>query len=85
MSAPGDKPGRATSCAILKPSNGPKSGGVGLVLPGAWLPMAHFGFVGNPLPPLTEDTDEDLDDEELAETPPEVVMILGWDPLDDDE
>ena len=53
--------------------------------PGAWLPMAHFGFVGNPLPAVTEDTEEDPDDEELAETPPEVVMILGWDPLDDDE
>lgn len=53
--------------------------------PAAWLPQAHFGFHGNPLPPPTEDTEEDPDDEELAVTPPEVVMILGWDPLDEDD
>ena len=53
--------------------------------PGAWLPMVHFGFVGNPLPPLAADTEEDPDDELLAVTPPEVIMMLGFDPLDDDE
>ena len=52
--------------------------------PGAWLPMAHFGFYGNPLPAMVDDPDPDPDDEELTVTPPEVVMILGFDPLDDE-
>lgn len=53
--------------------------------PASWLPMAYFGSTTTPLPAVTEDTEEDPDDEELAETPPEVVMILGFDPLDNDE
>lgn len=52
--------------------------------PGAWLQMAHFGVVGNPLLAMVDDPDPDPDDEELAVTPPEVVMILGFDSLDDE-
>jgi hypothetical protein len=50
--------------------------------PNAWLPQAHFGTVGMPLPPLSGDDDsEDPDDEPLpGGTPPDVIMMLGFDP-----
>jgi hypothetical protein len=50
------------------------------------LPMAHFGAVGTPLPDprIDPDGDFDPDDEELPESPPDVVMMLGFDPKDMD-
>ena len=51
-----------------------------------WLPDAHFGSVAEvPEAPPAPDDDEDPDDELLDETPPEVVMILGFDPALEDE
>ena len=46
-----------------------------------WLPKAYFGWVGNPDPGQPYD-DHDPDDEELDVTPPDVVMMLGFDPLE---
>lgn len=46
-----------------------------------WLPQAHFSGPGES---LTEDDFPD-DDEELAETPSDVVMMLGFDPMADPE
>jgi hypothetical protein len=41
----------------------------------------HFGNAGSGLPePLPEKDDIDPDDEQLAETPKDVVMMLGFDP-----
>lgn len=49
------------------------------------LPMAHFGPVGTPLPDESDWTDDpDPDDEELDETPPDVIAMLGFDPLDEE-
>ena len=44
----------------------------------------HFGYVGKPLPDWRTELDEyeDPDDEELAETPADVILILGFDPKD---
>ena len=44
--------------------------------------MAHFGPVGTPLPDYREVEDFDPDDEELPESPPDVVAMLGVDPAD---
>jgi 8-oxo-dGTP pyrophosphatase MutT (NUDIX family) len=53
------------------------------------LPDVHWGNADTPLPDWREDETEqvDPDDEELAETPPDVIDMLGFDPLDaeDDE
>jgi len=53
------------------------------------LPDARWGTADTPLPAVTpEDDDDDPDDEELAETPADVIAMLGFDPLhadDDDE
>ncbi len=49
-----------------------------------WLPQAHFGYVGAPLSGVPYD-DEDPDDELLAVTPPDVVAMLGFDPLELEE
>ncbi len=50
------------------------------------LPQAHFGEVRAPLPDWRKDKtkrhSERDDDEELAESPPDVVTMLGFDPLD---
>jgi len=48
-----------------------------------WLTQAHFGVVGAPLPApsATPDDDPDPDDEELPETPADVIAMLGFDPL----
>lgn len=48
----------------------------------SWLTSAHFGTAETPLPAVTEDDAPDADgnDEELAETPPDVVEMLGFDP-----
>jgi hypothetical protein len=47
-------------------------------------PGVHFGPVGEPLdwrdPKFADDTPDD--DAELAVTPPDVVGILGFDPLE---
>lgn len=54
-------------------------------LPGpVWLPQAHFGDIGGGPPEDAEPADDDSpdDDEELAETPNDVTMMLGFDPLD---
>ena len=52
----------------------------------AWLPDAHFGGVSEVAEPAPEpDDDEDPDDELLDETPPEIVMMLGFDPALEDE
>jgi len=43
----------------------------------------HFGGVDAPLPDWRKadtDADDDPDDEELDETPADVLMILGFDP-----
>lgn len=51
------------------------------------LPDAHFGVVSNTEPdklPEVADNDTD-DDEELDETPKDVVDILGFDPAEQDE
>ena len=51
------------------------------------LPDIHYGTAEGELPDWrkSEDDDEDPDDEELPETPPEIIEILGFDPLDLDE
>lgn len=42
----------------------------------------HFGEAGNPLPDWREASIEDVDpdDEELEDTPPDVIAMLGFDP-----
>ena len=50
----------------------------------AWLPEAHFGEVGAPLPDsgsAVQDHDPDGEDED-GPTPPDVVMMLGFDPVE---
>lgn len=45
------------------------------------LPNAHFGAVGKQHPTKWQDHDEhDVDDEELQHTPPDVKLMLGFDP-----
>lgn len=44
-----------------------------------WLPFAHFGSVGAPLPDPEDGEEEDPDDEE-RDTPPDVIAMLGFDP-----
>lgn len=53
------------------------------------LPDVHFGPVGQPLPDwrkarteIDEGQTDDDDDELLPETPPDVVAMLGFDPLE---
>ena len=52
------------------------------------LPDVHFVQPGTALdsaePNWRKDDDPDPDDEELPKTPPHVVMMLGFDPLDED-
>jgi len=50
-------------------------------------PNAHWGNIGNPLPDWRAiDQEDDADDDrELPETPPDVIAILGFDPLDEIE
>ena len=58
-------------------SVGPKDGPT-------WLPEAHFGEVGAPLPNpagAVQDHDPDGEDED-GPTPPDVIMMLGFDPRD---
>jgi hypothetical protein len=40
----------------------------------------HFGWVGRPPAPISDDDDPDPDDEEFAVSPPDVVAMLGFDP-----
>jgi hypothetical protein len=47
------------------------------------LPMAQSGDVNEPLPPAAEDVEPDPDDDLLPVTPPDVVAMLGFDPLTD--
>lgn len=49
------------------------------------LPKVYYGSVENSIKPgpLTEAEDIDPDDEELAETPPGVIALLGFDPKTD--
>ena len=50
--------------------------------PPAWLPDAHFGVVrddGQTAPSTGPLDDEDPDDE-MIETPPEVQLMLGFNP-----
>lgn len=42
-------------------------------------PYAHFGSVDAPLPDWRKIDDPDPDDE-LIETPPDVIAMLGFDP-----
>jgi hypothetical protein len=43
----------------------------------------HFGYADKPLPDWRNELDEpDPDDEELEETPADVILILGFDPKD---
>jgi hypothetical protein len=44
-----------------------------------WLPRAYFGDASRKRPRATPDTSPD-DDDEMAETPPDVVEMLGFDP-----
>lgn len=53
--------------------------------PGDWLPDAHFGTATTPLPEVSADDGDDPDDEELPETPPDVRLMLGFDPKDEAE
>jgi hypothetical protein len=49
-------------------------------------PNAKFGTATAPLPDWRQGEDEpDPDDEELAETPPDVIAMLGFDPKEIDE
>lgn len=48
-------------------------------------PMAHFGSVGNALPRWRGTEDTDPDDEQLPETPSDVVGMLGFDPAETEE
>jgi hypothetical protein len=50
------------------------------------LTQVYYGEVGNEAEPSTDDW-EDPDDDELEETPPDVVELLGLDPkdLEDDD
>jgi len=45
----------------------------------------HFGDVDNPLPDWRKEgiNEIDSDDEELSETPPDVIAMLGFDPLEE--
>ena len=54
---------------------------------GDWLPDVHFGEIGKPLPKVVPQADDENldDDEQLAETPADVIAILGFDPLDEIE
>jgi hypothetical protein len=47
------------------------------------LPDVYFGSVDYVPPDLVDDTPDD--DEELAETPWDVVALLGFDPLEEDD
>lgn len=48
------------------------------------LPEVHFGDADRPLPNWREHPEEGADDdEELAQTPVDVVAMLGFDPLDE--
>jgi hypothetical protein len=51
------------------------------------LPDAHWGTATTPLPDWREDSTDDFDpdDEELPQTPPDVIAMLGFDPLDLDD
>lgn len=50
------------------------------------LPDAHFGEVAEVLPDWRDQPDEGADDdEELPQTSPDVIAMLGFDPLDDSE
>lgn len=53
--------------------------------PPAWLPDVHFGHVGAPLPTPGAYDSADPDDELLPETPPEICLMLGFDPAHEDE
>jgi len=48
----------------------------------------YFGHVGKSLPDWREydnnEVDDEIDDEQLSETPPEIVSALGFDPLEID-
>lgn len=47
------------------------------------IPEAHFGPVGDePADWTTLDNEPDPDDEELEKTPEDVIMMLGFDPLE---
>ena len=46
-----------------------------------WLPDVHWGYVGAVPTGLPYD-DKDPDDELLDVTPPEVTILLGFDPLE---
>lgn len=46
----------------------------------SWISGIHFGAVDAPLPDYRKADDPDPDDEELAETPPDVTAMLGFDP-----
>jgi hypothetical protein len=49
------------------------------------LPDAHFGTATSPLPELSTDEPEDGgDDDDLDETPADVVAMLGFDPAKED-
>jgi hypothetical protein len=48
------------------------------------LPDAHFGSAGDALPDWREeDVGDDDSDDELEETPEDVVEMLGFDPKDE--
>lgn len=50
-----------------------------------WLPQAHFGgVIGAPGPPTGRDDEPDPDDKEGRPTPPDLVFMLGFDPMDVD-
>jgi len=45
------------------------------------IPTAHFGTAAKDAVDWRKETDEDPDDTELAVTPPDVVKMLGFDPV----
>lgn len=46
------------------------------------VPRAWFGTATTPLPDPAGGDEDDPDDEELDETPPDVLAMLGFDPKD---
>lgn len=46
------------------------------------LPAVHFGSADKPPADWRDEPDDDDPDDELVETPPDVVAMLGFDPVE---
>jgi hypothetical protein len=49
------------------------------------LPDVHFGTPETPLPDWRKEPEDDQDDDALIETPEDVIEMLGFDPLGEDQ